>query len=80
MGRPRITPWTLKVASLGFLLTACGLFTIPHDAGLGTLLAQAGNAAEADHGRALLGLALIVVGLVLGTAGLLIETGDRRRG
>ena len=79
MGRPRITPWTLKVASLGFLLTAGGLFTIPHDAGLGTLIAQAGNAAGADHGRSLLGLSLIVLGLVLGTAGLLIETGDRRR-
>jgi APA family basic amino acid/polyamine antiporter len=78
MGRPQVTPWTLKVASLGFLLTACGLFTIPHDAGLGTLMSQAGDAVAADHSRSLVGLSLIVVGLVLGAAGLLIETRDRR--
>ncbi len=78
MGRPRVTPWTLKVASLGFLLTAAGLFTIPHSAGLGTLLSQAGNALAADHTRSLVGLLLIVVGLVLGTTGLVLETGDRR--
>jgi APA family basic amino acid/polyamine antiporter len=78
LGRPRVTPWTLKVASLGFLLTACGLFTIPHSAGLGTLISQAGDALAADHSRSLAGLSLIVVGLVLGAAGLLIETRDRR--
>jgi APA family basic amino acid/polyamine antiporter len=78
MGRPQRTPWTLKVASLGFLLAAIGLFAIPHSAGLGTLLAQAGDAAGVDHGRSLFGLSLIGVGLVLGIAGLLLETGDRR--
>ncbi|HEX4961446.1 MAG TPA: amino acid permease [Thermoanaerobaculia bacterium] len=78
MGRPRVTPWTLKLASLGFLLTATGLFAIPHDAGLGTLVSQAASAAAADHTRSLVGLLLIVVGLVLGIVGLVIETGDRR--
>jgi APA family basic amino acid/polyamine antiporter len=79
LGRPQVTPWTLKVASVGFLLMASGLFTIPHDAGLGSLFAQAGDAAAAGHGRSLAGLSLIVVGLVLGIGGLLLETGDRRR-
>jgi APA family basic amino acid/polyamine antiporter len=78
MGRPSRTSGPLKVASLGFLLTAVGLFTIPHDAGLGRLLAEAGDAASGDHARALFGLALIGVGLVLGTIGLALETGNRR--
>ncbi|HEX9940651.1 MAG TPA: amino acid permease [Thermoanaerobaculia bacterium] len=80
MGRPERTPGTLKVASVGFLLTAVGLFTIPHHAGLGELLAQAGDAAAEDHARALVGLALIALGLVLGIAGLFLETGTRRSG
>ncbi|HEY8014089.1 MAG TPA: amino acid permease, partial [Dongiaceae bacterium] len=35
LGRPERTPLTMKVASLGFLSTAIGLFIIPHDAGPG---------------------------------------------
>jgi APA family basic amino acid/polyamine antiporter len=74
LGRPNHSSGALKVASLGFLLTAVGLFTIPHDAGLPRLLAEAGAAADPDHGRALFGLSLIVVGAVLGTAGMLLES------
>jgi hypothetical protein len=51
------------------------LFIIPHDAGPGRLLAEAG-AAGPDHGRALAGLTLILAGLLLGLAGLVLE---RRR-
>jgi len=79
MGRPRVTPWTLKVASLGFLLTAAGLFTIPHSAGLGTLLSQAWSAGALEHARSLVGLLLILVGLGLGITGLLLESGNRQR-
>jgi len=78
MGRPTRTSGPLKLASVGFLLTAVGLFTIPHNAGLTQLLAEAGNAASADHDRALFGLALIGVGLILGIIGMTIETGNRR--
>ena len=78
LGRPDRTSGPLKLASLGFLLTAVGLFTIPHDAGLGRLIAEAGNAASEDHSRALIGLSLIAVGLVLGIVGMLMETGNRR--
>jgi APA family basic amino acid/polyamine antiporter len=77
LGRPSRTSGPLKVASLGFLLTAIGLFTIPHDAGLGRLLAEAGDAASGDHSRALIGLSLIGLGLVLGIAGMALETGNR---
>jgi APA family basic amino acid/polyamine antiporter len=38
LGRPARTPLTLKVAALGFLLVAVGLFAIPHDLGPGALL------------------------------------------
>jgi len=78
MGRPERASGPLKLASLGFLLTAAGLFTIPHHAGLGELLAEAGDAASADHTRALVGLSLIAVGLVLGIVGLMLERGAQR--
>jgi APA family basic amino acid/polyamine antiporter len=78
MGRPQRASGPLKMASFGFLLTAAGLFTIPHHAGLGELLAQAGDAAAADHTRSLVGLSLIAVGLTLGIVGLLRERGAQR--
>jgi APA family basic amino acid/polyamine antiporter len=78
MGRPGRASGPLKTASLGFLLTAIGLFTIPHNAGLGRLLSEAADAAAADHGRALAGLTLIGVGLILGIAGLALERGAQR--
>jgi APA family basic amino acid/polyamine antiporter len=69
IGRPTRTPLPLKLASLGFLLTAIGLFTIPHDAGPRQLLSEATDAASADHTRALVGLLLIGLGVVAGVAG-----------
>ena len=76
-GRPTRAGLAQRLAALGFLLAAAGLFVIPHDAGLGRLLAEAGNAADPDHGRALWGLGLIVTGLVLVAAGMV---GGGRRG
>jgi APA family basic amino acid/polyamine antiporter len=69
LGRPTRTPFSMKVAALGFLSTAVGLFIIPHDAGPGRLMAAASSAASADHGRSLAGLALIGAGVVLGLSG-----------
>jgi APA family basic amino acid/polyamine antiporter len=68
-GRPERTPLPLKLAAVGFLATAVGLFAIPHDAGLLTLFRQAADAGVPEHGRSLFGLALIGIGLVFGIAG-----------
>ena len=70
-GRP-VTGFGQKLSAFGFLMAGIGLFLIPHDAGLGQLIAEAGNAAHPDHGRALLGLFLIVGGIVAGVAGMLV--------
>jgi APA family basic amino acid/polyamine antiporter len=69
LGRPKITPAPLKLAALGFLLVAIGLFTIPHDLGPAALIQSATDAAGDRHERALYGLILIIVGLVMGIAG-----------
>jgi len=69
LGRPTRTPFAMKLASMGFLSTAIGLFVIPHDAGPARLLGAALDAAAADHGRSLAGLVLIAVGVVFGIAG-----------
>ncbi len=69
LGRPARTPLILKVAALGFFLLAVGLFVIPHDMGPTELLAAASDSAAERHGRALYGLILTVVGLLVGLAG-----------
>jgi APA family basic amino acid/polyamine antiporter len=68
-GRPAKPPGQ-NLAGLGFLLAAVGLFTIPHDAGLPTLLREAMSAGTEDHLRSLIGLSLIVLGLIAGTIGI----------
>jgi len=77
-GRPEKPPGQ-NLAALGFLLAAAGLFTIPHDAGLPLMLHQAGTAADPEHGRALIGLSLIVVGTVLGITGVFKESSSVAR-
>jgi APA family basic amino acid/polyamine antiporter len=78
VGRPSKTPAPLKVAALGFLLVAAGLFTIPHDLGP-RLLVEAATKAGADrHERAVYGLLLILVGLVTGIVGTVL--GSQRGG
>jgi APA family basic amino acid/polyamine antiporter len=68
-GRAPKTSTAMKVAALGFLAIAAGLFTIPHDAGLGELIRLAASESDAHHGRALSGLLLMAVGAILCVAG-----------
>jgi APA family basic amino acid/polyamine antiporter len=69
LGRPARTPRALKVSALGFLLLAVGLFTVPHDIGLNGVFGAAASSGAEHHGRALTGLLLVAVGLVLGILG-----------
>ncbi len=68
-GRPRQTPAALKVASLGFLATAAGLFTIPHNANLTELIHSATSKGEDFKRSALVGLCLIGLGAILCVGG-----------
>ena len=68
-GRPVENPRFMQIVALGFLLAGVGLFTIPHDAGLGELVREASTAGVVDHGRALWGGLLIVSGLIALGAG-----------
>ncbi len=63
-GRPELTPPFMVWMAVGFLGAGVGLFTIPHDAGLGSLLAEAADASQGDHLRSLVGLTLIAAGVV----------------
>jgi hypothetical protein len=63
----------------GFLAAGVGLFVIPHDAGLFRLIEEAGDAAAADHVRALIGLLLVGGGLLAVVAGGAIGVQGRRR-
>jgi hypothetical protein len=74
LGRPRRTPMALKVSALGFLILAVGLFTVPHDIGFRGVFAAAFTSGVEHHGRALAGVALIVIGLLLGIAGSILGT------
>jgi len=58
-----------KLAAIGYLAAAVGLFVIPHDAGLGRLIQEASAAGDPDHVRALAGLILIVAGGLLAAFG-----------
>ena len=69
LGRPSRTPLVLKIAALGFFLVAVGLFTVPHDIGFQGVLDASVDSGHVQHGRALTGVLLIVVGLILGLAG-----------
>jgi APA family basic amino acid/polyamine antiporter len=77
LGRPTRTPFCLKAASLGCLLVAAGMFTIPHDAGLSRLVSTLLDAMAEGHGRVLTGSCLMAVGAVLAFLGWLTESGRR---
>jgi hypothetical protein len=65
-----------KLAALGFLLAGIGLFVIPHNAGLSTLIAEASTAGAEDHARAQLGQALGVAGLLAVAVGAALSRKD----
>lgn len=69
LGRPSRTPIVLKIAALGFLALAVGLFTVPHDIGVKGVLEAATTSEHEQHVRTLIGLLLIFLGLVLGIVG-----------
>src|SRR5256714_8982562 len=69
IGRPSPAPIPSQVAALGLLLTAIGLFTIPHDAGVGQLMEEATTAGAQSHNRAVVGLIMIAIGIVISIAG-----------
>ncbi|HEX5758603.1 MAG TPA: amino acid permease [Thermoanaerobaculia bacterium] len=73
-GRPARTTGAQETAALGFLLAAAGLFFIPHDAGPAELLREAATTGAEGHWRALIGLSLLAVGIVLAAAGAALET------
>ena len=77
VGRPFPTPMGLKIAALGFLLVAVGLFTIPHDSGFAALFKKAISSGEEQHTRTLIGFAIAFFGLVLGVAGALFGAGGQ---
>lgn len=68
-GRSPTTPPAMKLASLGFLAVAIGLFTIPHNAGVAGLGRLAVTEGAAGHYRAIVGLTLIALGSILGLLG-----------
>lgn len=69
LGRPGTTPAVLKLAALGFLALAVGLFTVPHHIGFLGVFEAAFASGDPNHGRALAGVLLIFVGLLLGAVG-----------
>ncbi len=68
-GRSGRTPRALKVAAVGFLMVAVGLFTIPHQAGVPELVRKVCFLHAEQHDRSLAGMGLIAVGMALGIGG-----------
>jgi APA family basic amino acid/polyamine antiporter len=70
LGRPsRITP-NLRASALGFVLSATGLFLVPHGHGVADLAHSALTSNDQHHVRTLIGLGMIAVGLAVGVAGM----------
>ena len=69
LGRPERTPIALKIAALGLLMLAVGLFTVPHDIGARGVFDAAASHGATNHYRSFVGLVLIFVGLVMGIIG-----------
>ena len=75
-GRTNRTPGGFRLAAIGFLAAALGMFLIPHEASLQSEIAEVKEARGADNARALWGFGLILAGLAAGAAG--VATGLRK--
>jgi APA family basic amino acid/polyamine antiporter len=69
--RPFKTPLGLKLAAIGFLLVAVGLFVIPHTLSLKELLEQIAEGSR-EGKRATFAFASIAIGLVAGIIGVMV--------
>ena len=72
LGRPTRTPIGLKLAAIGFVMVAVGLFVIPHDVAPRELLSEAFDASAEKHNQVMYGLLIIIVGLVGGVLGIVL--------
>jgi APA family basic amino acid/polyamine antiporter len=77
LGRPLRTPVGLKLAALGFVLVAVGLFVIPHDVPPRELFAEAFDTNAEKHRQTLYGLLIIISGAVGAALG--IALGSRKK-
>ncbi|HEU4510893.1 MAG TPA: amino acid permease [Pyrinomonadaceae bacterium] len=77
LGRPTRTPVGLKLAAVGFVLIAVGLFVIPHDVPPRELLAEAFDTSAEQHRQTLYGLLMIIAGAVGAALG--IALGSRKK-
>ncbi len=68
-GRPDRTPQPLKLAAVGFLLAALGLFAVPHGHGLVALARSVADPQAVAHTRAVVGVLTFVLGAVTGLVG-----------
>jgi amino acid transporter len=66
-GRPERTPFLLKISAIGFLVAAIGMFLIPHDIGL--VAREAETTGMVGHWRAITGVSMIGIGMLVGLAG-----------
>ncbi len=64
LGRPPRTPAFLKLAAVGMLSIAAGLFIMPHDQGIGEVARAALDSSSLFHARALWGVFLMTAGLI----------------
>jgi basic amino acid/polyamine antiporter, APA family len=69
-GRAARPPLWQRLAALGFLVVAVGLFVLPHDRSALELFQEATSAADPIHPRALWGLLLIGLGTLTAAGGL----------
>jgi basic amino acid/polyamine antiporter, APA family len=76
-GRPTSNPPFMRTLALGFLVAGVGLFTIPHDAGIGKLWLQATTPGVLDHGRSMVGGGMVLAGILALAIG--VALGVRRR-
>ena len=77
LGRPKLTPAGLKLAAVGCILVAVGLFVIPHDVAPRELFSEAFDSSAEQHNQTLYGLLIITGGLVGAALGIALGTSTR---